>query len=68
MSTVLGVQTTDFLLRSLQDGPPLVVNGVISFNPYKWPYIRVTGVRTPIGRIITLIYNWFLGPLYADSC
>ena len=35
--------------------PILVVNGVISYNPYKWPYEWVTEVIIPTSGVITLL-------------
>ena len=40
----------------LQGGPLLVTNGVITYNPYRWPYKWVTGVTT-LG-VRTCITGW----------
>ena len=35
---------------------------VVSYNPFKWPYKRVTGVITPTNGVITPFITGFLGP------
>ena len=43
-----------------ETGPLLVINGVISYNPYKWPYRWVPGAVTPTSKVITYnpLCNW----------
>ena len=40
----------------------LEINGAITYNPYKWPYKRVTGVTTPTSGVVTLLITG-RGPL-----
>ena len=39
----------------IQGVPLLVIDGVVSYNSYKWPYKRVTGVTTTTSGVILVL-------------